>query len=153
MSAPQDDNRPTRTSTSGEYRMPTGGSSFPSNGYSSPSPDRPTVIRRPEPTLESVAWVYCSKGLRRGMLFQFREERTEFGRAPDCDLPMEDDYIGNRHGAFVLQDAEWKLFDFASRNGTFLNGKRLGSEIENPATLADGDTITVGDSEFRFKRL
>jgi hypothetical protein len=115
--------------------------------------ERPTVVRRAEPTISAVAWLYCSKGRRKGQLYRFSKERNEFGRAADADIPIEDDFASTHHGAFVLEGTEWKAYDFASKNGTFVNTQRLGSETENPKALVDGDTVAIGDSEFVFKRI
>ena len=45
------------------------------------------------------------------------------------------------------------IFDFASTNGTFVNGKRLGVEATNPLELQDGDIVSIGETELVFKRI
>lgn len=103
--------------------------------------------------LESVAWLYCLKGEGRGQLYQFRKRRTELGRAADCDVVIEDAYASAHHGAVLFDGGAWNLCDFASSNGTFVNGKRLGGEAQNPFELQDGDSIVIGETELVFKRI
>ncbi len=103
--------------------------------------------------LESIGLIYCRAGLRKGQIQQLKKRRNEFGRALDCDFVVEDDHASAHHGALLLDGGVWKAFDFASSNGTFVNGTRLGSDAPNPMELKDDDTIKVGNSEFVFKQI
>jgi pSer/pThr/pTyr-binding forkhead associated (FHA) protein len=118
---------------------------------SKPSGTQVFVVQSEE--LDSVGLIYCRTGLRKGQIQQLTKRRNEFGRALDCDIVVEDDHVSAHHGAFLLDGGVWKAFDFASANGTFVNGKRLGSEGPNPADLADDDTIKLGNREFVFKQI
>lgn len=115
--------------------------------------DRPTMVRQSQPEIDHVGWMYCRKGVRKGQLHQFKTQRTEFGTAPDSQLVIEDQLASRHHGAVLLEGDVWKLFDFASTNGTLINGKRMGADAPNPTELHDGDVVTLGDSEFVFKEL
>jgi hypothetical protein len=128
-------------------QSPSLGGGFESSG------ERPTMVKQGEPAISAVAWLYCNAGRRKGQLYQFRKERNEFGRAADCDIPIEDDFASAHHGAILLEGADWKIFDFASTNGTVVNDQKLGAEVENPRLLVDGDKIVIGDSSFIFKRI
>ncbi len=128
-------------------------------GYAPPYRQEPagrnneTMVRPTGPAINSVAWLYCTKGQRRGQLYQFRKQRSELGRSPECDIYVEDDFAGNHHGAVLLEEGAWRLFDFASKNGTNHNGKRLGVDVSNPVELNDGDVIAIGDTEMVFKKI
>lgn len=111
-----------------------------------------TVIQR-EPEIDSVAMTYCRKGLRKGQLTLLQRQRSEFGRATDCDLPIEDSAASAHHGAILFEDGAWQIFDFASTNGTFVNGERLGKQAANPLALQDGDIVCVGETELVFKKI
>jgi pSer/pThr/pTyr-binding forkhead associated (FHA) protein len=115
-------------------------------------PERHTIVKPRGPEISSVAWLYCQKGLRKGQLYQFRKQRNEFGRAPDCDVMVEDEYSSAHHGAVLLEEGVWKIYDFASTNGTILNGKRLGVDSPNPSELNDRDVVTIADPELVFKK-
>lgn len=112
-----------------------------------------TVVLKPEADLGSVAFLYCRRGLRRGQLVKLVKQRSEFGRAADCDVPMEDNAASAHQGAILLEESVWKIFDFASTNGTLVNGHKLGRDGANPAPLADGDSIVVGETEYVFKQI
>jgi hypothetical protein len=148
------DERATRVSSGSGFGSVSGGSSG-FGGFSEPTEmgERKTMVRSVASEIKQVAWLYCRKGLREGQLYQFRKKRNELGRASDCDVFIEDGYAGGHHGAVVLDEDEWKLFDFASTNGTKVNGKRLGTEAPNPTVLNDGDVIEIGDTELTFKCL
>lgn len=123
------------------------------SGFSTGREEHQTMIRRVEPEISAVAWLYCRKGLRKGQLYQMKKRRNEFGQSSGLDIPIEDDFASGHHGAILLEETAWKLYDFASTNGTFINGKRLGSEEANPVMLKDGDVISVGDTELVFKMI
>lgn len=65
--------------------------------------------------------------------------------SPDLDLTPYGAYqmgISRRHALIKLQDNIPVLVDLASRNGTFLNGKKLPAH--QPAPIHDGDTVRLG---------
>lgn len=65
------------------------------------------------------------------------------GRSSDADIPLADPEASRRHAAFQAAAGALYVTDLGSRNGTFLNGKRLSSEgIE----LKIGDHIDVGNT-------
>ena len=66
------------------------------------------------------------------------------GRHPDNDLPLRDDLASRFHCSIECdEEGLWKLADLGSRNGTRLNGERIGSQ-----SLRDGDVIAVGRHSF-----
>ena len=76
------------------------------------------------------------------------KEAVILGRGRDCTLRIRDGYASSRH-AKVYADVDGVcLEDLGSRNGTFLNGRRL----TEPAALEDGDTFSIGDAVFRYSR-
>ena len=64
------------------------------------------------------------------------------GRAPGCELCVETPYTSSEHAAFQWRDGVWTVRDLGSRNGTFVDGRKL-----NPGervTLAVGQEIAFG---------
>lgn len=61
------------------------------------------------------------------------------GRLPENDVYIDDRWISRHHARIRREGARYVLEDLGSKNGLFLNGKRL---IE-PAALEDGDVIQI----------
>lgn len=67
------------------------------------------------------------------------------GRDPDCGLPLTGKDVSRRHATITPSLQGYRLTD-SSANGTWVNQRR----VEGSALLGYGDTIRVGDEEFRF---
>ena len=68
------------------------------------------------------------------------------GRHQDNDLVIRDPSISRYHAELHrLRDGSFTVTDLDSLNGLFVNNKKVGS-----STLADGDTVEVGDVAFKF---
>lgn len=63
------------------------------------------------------------------------------GRDRDCQLILDDDFVSRHHCVFILDDWKLRIRDLDSRNGTTLNGTRLGQQ---EIAVDDGDVISVG---------
>lgn len=87
------------------------------------------------------------------------------GRADDCDIHLPRDYghtdVSRHHCALEINPPEIRVRDLGSRNGTFVNGEKIGQRHSHqPVTkddvgefgacdLHDGDEIQVGDYVLR----
>jgi diguanylate cyclase (GGDEF)-like protein len=68
------------------------------------------------------------------------------GRHPSCQVVIDDAGVSRKHARITLQNDEFWLEDLGSRNGTFVDGKRLERKH-----LQDGVLIQVGlHASFRF---
>jgi PAS domain S-box-containing protein len=78
-------------------------------------------------------------------------QRWSIGRGAEADVAIGTDPYLSRRGAGIVHDGDaYFLEDLApERNGTYLNGRRLG-RLEL-APLADGDIVGVGRSIFVFR--
>lgn len=68
---------------------------------------------------------------------------TVIGRRHDCDLCIPLLPVSRRHCQLSQNKETLKIHDLDSRNGTFLNGKRIDEE-----TLKAGDYIKIGPLTF-----
>lgn len=64
----------------------------------------------------------------------------ELGRSSDAAVVLRDPEVSRRHARFEGQNDVVYVEDLKSRNGTFLNGRRIGEAIE----VRKGDEIDVG---------
>ncbi len=69
------------------------------------------------------------------------------GRSDDNNLVLGDRWISRNHAMLQFMDTgEYYLIDLGSRNGSFINGRR----VSVPVTLNSGDAITFGQTELNF---
>jgi len=94
------------------------------------------------------AWLIAERG---GGLQ--RDERFDLigglsiGRSKEADVQIEDRYASGLHARLFSRGGRFYVEDMSSTNGTLLNGASLVGEAE----LVDGDTVQIGDTEFRFE--
>lgn len=68
------------------------------------------------------------------------------GRSADADVQIEDRYASGIHARIFSQGDRFYLEDMNSTNGTLLNDKPAHGELE----LTPGDSVRIGDTEFRY---
>lgn len=80
-------------------------------------------------------------GSAAGQVFELAAAKT-IGRGPSAELRLDDDGVSRAHARVRTDgDVVW-IADCGSRNGTFVNGSRLGP----PVQLADGDKLQLGNA-------
>ncbi|TNE49937.1 MAG: FHA domain-containing protein [Deltaproteobacteria bacterium] len=70
------------------------------------------------------------------------------GRAPQCDLVIQDENISREHAAVRRDPSGVMIRDLNSRNGVVVNGRRLAKGVEH--ALRDRDEITLGTAKLQF---
>ena len=71
------------------------------------------------------------RGPLKGKVFHISKPRVVLGRA-DADIVVDDPEISRKHCALEVQGIIARLIDLGSRNGTFVNEKRVEmSELQN----------------------
>ena len=85
--------------------------------------------------------------------FELQKQTTLIGRHPNCDIQIEDNAISGQHARIVVEknkylDGAIELFveDLDSKNGTFLNGKKVCGR----QALSNNDVIRFGWNEFKL---
>jgi len=96
------------------------------------------ALRR-QSTKERRACVTILTGTAAGQLFKCGKSLT-MGRSPQAELRLDDDGISRNHARIRSETGRSWVQDLDSRNGTFVNGERITSDVE----LKDGDKIQVG---------
>jgi hypothetical protein len=80
-------------------------------------------------------------------LYPLKIGLNTIGRAPENDVVVPDGYVSRRHCAILVHAGDGcELHDTASKNGTFLNGRKLAG----PTPLAVGDEIRMCDRQLVF---
>lgn len=70
-----------------------------------------------------------------------------FGRGDDNNFVLPDRWISRNHVMLQrVETGEFYLIDMGSRNGSFVNGRR----VSVPVTLQNGDKLTFGQTELEF---
>jgi hypothetical protein len=94
------------------------------------------------------AWVRVESGRRAGREMILSKDETTIGRAESCDVGLFGDAgVERLHARITYRDAGYVLSDAGTPGGTYLNDRRL----TEPAALASGDLIRVGDCFLRFR--
>ena len=87
-------------------------------------------------------------GPHAGKSFTFQEhDNFIVGRSSSAHfrLPRKDEYFSRIHFMVEVNPPYCRLMDMGSRNGTFVNGRR----VEQPVDIRDGDTIEGGNTKIR----
>jgi len=79
----------------------------------------------------------------------FGEGEHVLGRDPMLELCVESSSVSRRHARLLITGGEAALEDLGSKNGTFVNGKRLTSAV----VLSDRDQLRVGSVRLKFRIL
>jgi FHA domain len=83
----------------------------------------------------------------RDNVYELKIGLNTIGRMSDNDVSVLDGGVSRRHCAIVVHVTKGcKLYDTASKNGTFLNGER----VAGPAALTPGDRIHLYRRQFVF---
>jgi len=78
--------------------------------------------------------------------FPLGDAPCRIGRAEQSTIVFANEMVSRNHAMIQAGEGGFFLYDLGSRNGTFLNGRRLTV----PAALQDGDVIGIGDSTLVF---
>ena len=68
------------------------------------------------------------------------------GRSRSSDIVLDDEMVSRSHAMIQRTGEEFLLIDLGSRNGAYLNGRR----VSVPLYLKDQDKVTFGEREFTF---
>ena len=98
--------------------------------------------RRPEKPL--VTLYNSQTELKLPVLFW----ENSIGRSKGSDVVVDDPAVSRNHCVLLRRKDGWFINDTGSKSGTFVNGKETHGRTQ---VLID-DVITVGNSEFEFKR-
>lgn len=95
-------------------------------------------------------WLVASLTIDSGAMTGTRRDVSRdvlvIGRDKGCDLVFTEDTVSRKHARIVRGADGYYLEDLQSRNGTFLNGRKLNG----PVRLRDGDNVHLYDVALTF---
>jgi ABC transport system ATP-binding/permease protein len=78
------------------------------------------------------------------------EATLEIGRDPTCAVPLDDERVSWRHLRIEADDGRVELVDLESKNGTFLNGRRMDP---GPIFIGTDALLQIGGTRARVRRV
>lgn len=125
------------------------------------SPGDPRFLR----TVHGLGYAFCGvvtddaprrKAARRGLHFRLTweggdvslaEGENVLGRVEEAVAWVESASVSRRHARILISEGVARLEDLGSKNGTFLNGRKIASAV----ALADADEIRLGLIPLTFR--
>lgn len=79
------------------------------------------------------------------------EKDREFvvGRQPESDIYLPFAVISRKHAVFIYEENELYVMDLSSKNGTYLNGKKISAYVKT--RCREKDVITFADISYHFE--
>ncbi len=96
-----------------------------------------------------VGWLVSFSWNKEGQDHQLREGKTTIGADGQCDITVPDGEVSGHHATILYRSETFRIKDEFSTNGTHIDG----NEIVDQTELEDGNTITLGKTDFLFRRI
>lgn len=96
-----------------------------------------------------VGKLVCLDGRQRGRSVVLDKEKILVGRAPDCDIVLDDKFASRVHASISRLDSVFIVEDAGSKNGILLDNERLQEGTKG--ILADGVILTFAQTRFKFE--
>jgi predicted component of type VI protein secretion system len=81
-------------------------------------------------------------GPHAGEVIQIQRGKLLIGREEDCQLRPDSEFVSRHHCVLLLDDYTLRIRDLGSKNGTFVNGRRIGT---SETILLHDDMISIGE--------
>ncbi|MGB2907108.1 MAG: SpoIIE family protein phosphatase [Candidatus Aminicenantaceae bacterium] len=92
----------------------------------------------------SKIYVYPKKG--DDFHIKLGDSQVSLGRSADNDIPLPDPFCSSNHAIIVPKGERYFIQDNNSKNGVFLNGKKIEKDLE----LKKGDEILLGSTRIVY---
>jgi PAS domain S-box-containing protein len=86
-------------------------------------------------------------GSQTGRIVELDSDPVVVGRHPDCHIRVLDDTVSRRHAQILHRDGRFFIEDLGSRNGTYLNGRKVTAS----ARLAHRDKVSIADTSVEYR--
>ncbi len=89
----------------------------------------------------------CTEGSLAGRVIPVTSAGLELGRAAENDVVIDEDGVSRFHARLIFDNGSLWLRDAGSRNGVFVNDKRVGDH----RALKVGDRVRIAGSSFEVR--
>jgi len=79
---------------------------------------------------------------------RLRKSKLVIGKSKEADIKIDNKTISNLHAIIYYKAGDFFVDDLNSTNGTFVNNKKIERQV-----LQDGDLLTLGKIQTKFKRV
>lgn len=111
--------------------------------------DEGTVMLEPAGLFMQISASLTSR--KDGMVYRIDRERMMLGSGASADICIRSNHaISRSHAVISYVNGEFYAEDNQSKNGTFINGRRLQPGVREP--VYDGMVIKLADEEFKFSK-
>jgi len=117
---------------------------------SQPSLKGKMLLRSSQPLTGSGIHLQILIGRDSGKVFMAEGTSATIGRAPECDIQINDHTVSRTHLKIGLRGDGWIVTDLWSRNGTRVNDELLEPGREVP--VKEMDRVTLGKTTFCLRR-
>ncbi len=108
---------------------------------------KPSFASVPVVTLRSTPYLLLATDTGNRYLPLVGSNCWTVGRSDDNNFVLSDRWISRNHAMLqCTETGDFYLIDLGSRNGSFVNGRR----VSIPVTLRNGDRLTFGQTELEF---
>lgn len=94
----------------------------------------------------AILQIYFNDALK--SIFELKSAATSIGRAADNDIVIDNPGVSGHHARIVQENGHYSIEDNFSKNGVFVNGKRIDQQILNY-----GDTIIIFKHQLKFSAM
>lgn len=96
-----------------------------------------------------IGKLICLDGPSKGQEVILDRDLIRVGRAPDCDIVLNDKFASRLHAAITREENVFVVEDAGSKNGVMVNSQHLESGTRVP--LANGTIVVFAQTRFRFE--
>lgn len=97
---------------------------------------------------DSEACLIVVRGRQQGKRYELTAPTMSMGRDGTADIVIDDPTVSRKQAVFEKDDAGVRLIDGGSRNGTFVNGNKVGAG--DTVILNKEDIVKVGDTVLKY---
>lgn len=90
---------------------------------------------------------YCTSGPQKGQRAIIDEKGLRIGRDATNEIPLDDNGVSRHHGRVLLHSGLVWIQDLGSRNGIFVNDRR----VQNQEQLNPRDRVQIGSTTFELR--